>query len=61
MSDMNNKCNPVDMRKNLEVVETLKAAGIDFVCIPVTGNKEALIKQMHTALDLLIFEGIDGE
>ena len=27
-------CSPVEMRKNLIVVEALKKAGIDFVCIP---------------------------
>lgn len=29
------KCSPVEMRKNLEVVDTFKRYMIDFVCIPV--------------------------
>ncbi len=32
------KCSPVEMRKNLEVVELLKSQGIDFVAIPVGGK-----------------------
>jgi len=29
------RCSPVEMRKNLEVVDELRKAGIDFVPIPV--------------------------
>ena len=29
------RCSPVEMRKNLEVVEGFKKHGIDFVVIPV--------------------------
>tara|TARA_R110000850_G_scaffold262638_1_gene391325 strand:+ start:311 stop:502 length:192 start_codon:yes stop_codon:yes gene_type:complete len=34
-----NKCSPVEMRKNLEVAEHLKNAGIDFVCVPAKNQK----------------------
>jgi hypothetical protein len=33
-----NKCSPVEMRKNLEVVEQFKRIGIDFVAIPVKNS-----------------------
>ncbi len=29
------RCNPVEMRKNLEAVEIFKKYGIDFVAVPV--------------------------
>ena len=34
------KCSPAEMRKNLEMVEMLKKAGIDFVAIPVKNEEE---------------------
>jgi len=39
------KCSPVEMRKNLEVVEQFKRAGIDFVAIPVrdSARKDEMI------------------
>lgn len=53
-----NKCDPVEMRKNLKVVETLKMQGIDFVAIPVAGEltKDKLIQLMADQFDLLIKE-----
>lgn len=30
-----NKCSPVEMRKNLEMVRAFKEVGIDFVAVPV--------------------------
>ena len=33
------KCSPVEMRKNLDVAEQLRMAGIDFVCVPVKNQK----------------------
>ena len=49
------KCSPVEMRKNLEVVEVLKSQGMDFVAIPVGGKmtKEVLIQLMLNQLDEL--------
>ena len=40
-----NKCSPVEMRKNLDVAEHLKNAGIDFVCVPAKNqeHKDELI------------------
>ncbi|QWX10224.1 hypothetical protein PP411_gp25 [Vibrio phage vB_VpP_BT-1011] len=39
------KCSPVEMRKNLEAVEIYKQYGIDFVAVPVGGefSKKKLI------------------
>ena len=53
-----NKCSPVDMRKNLEAVEVLRKAGIDFVPVPVTDNqsKNSLLDQLQKNLDE-IFDG----
>ena len=47
------RCNPIEMRKNLQVVNELRKAGIDFVPIPVRGNKAELIKVMADTLDAL--------
>jgi hypothetical protein len=40
------RCSPVDMRKNLEVVEQFKRYGIDFVAVPVRNgdHKNELIE-----------------
>ena len=40
-----NKCSPIEMRKNLDVAEHLKNAGIDFVCVPAKNqaHKDELI------------------
>lgn len=48
-----NKCNPVDMRKNLEIVDMLKRVGIDFVPIPVAGkfSKSILVSLMKQNLE----------
>jgi hypothetical protein len=53
-----NKCSPVEMSKNLEAVEVLRKAGIDFVPMPVTDNqpKELLLDQVQKNLDE-IFDG----
>ncbi len=42
-----NQCSPVEMRKNLEVVEQLRKHGIDFVVIPAKDDehKKQLIAQ----------------
>ena len=51
-----NKCEPVEMRKNLEVVSQLKMAGIDFVAVPVKSkaHKKELIEQVNDAFIELI-------
>lgn len=51
-----NKCNAVDMRTNLLIVEQYKSAGIDFVAIPVSSaaHKLELIDQADKALDDLL-------
>lgn len=45
------RCSPVEMRKNLEVVETLKSNGLDFVAIPVSSKftKEVLISMTESS------------
>ena len=55
-----NKCNAPEMRKNLVVVDKLKRAGIDFVCIPVNNNKIELIEQANAAFNSLM-ETAKGE
>jgi len=46
------KCSPVEMRKNLCLVDEFVKAGIDFVAIPALSDsdKAALINQQNTAL-----------
>lgn len=43
------KCSPVEMRKNLEVVNLFARTGIDFVPIPAKNkeHKQELIKKMQ--------------
>jgi hypothetical protein len=54
-----NKCSSVEMRKNLEVVETFKLHGVDFVAIPVKDalHKADLIAQCQSVFDELINNG----
>ena len=51
-----NMCSPVEMRKNLDAVEELRKAGIDFVPIPVKDavHKTDLIIQGQTVFDEMI-------
>ncbi len=51
-----NKCSPVEMRKNLEVVDTFKKHGIDFVAVPVmdSDHKNKLIAQSHKIFEDMI-------
>jgi len=53
-----NRCSPVEMRKNLEVVDTFKRNGIDFVAIPVIDkdHKNKLIEQGRKVFDDMIEE-----
>ncbi len=56
-----NKCSPVEMRKNLEIVEAFKSYGIDFVCIPVTEeDKVKFLSLMQERLDA-IADNIESE
>ena len=54
-----NKCSPVEMSKNLEVVEVFKLQGIDFVAIPAKDvlHKADLISQAQAVFDELINNG----
>jgi len=47
------RCSPVEMRKNLEVVETFKRYGIDFACVPVRDedHKNELIEIGNKVLE----------
>ena len=47
-----NKYNPVEMRKNLELVDAFKNAGIDFVPIPVVcdEHRDQLVLQLNVIL-----------
>jgi hypothetical protein len=50
------RCSPVEMRKNLQVVEQFKKNGIDFVAIPVRDafHKNELIAQGNEVLESLV-------
>lgn len=50
-----NRCDPVEMRKNLEVVETFKKYGIDFVAVPVMDgdHKNKLIAEGNEAFEAI--------
>ena len=52
------KCSPAEMRKNLEVVEQYRAAGLDFVAVPVRdeSHKCELIHLSNEVLEELIKE-----
>lgn len=57
-----NRCSPVEMRKNLVMVETFKKEGIDFVAIPASERmtKEALLSLCDRQLESLVDE-IEGK
>lgn len=50
-----NRCSPVEMRKNLIIVEQFKKAGMDFVPIAVLNenHKKELIAQGSAVLDVM--------
>ncbi len=50
------RCSPVEMRKNLEVVDKLRKFGLDFVAVPVRDDdhKNELIAQSSEALEYLV-------
>lgn len=52
------RCNPIEMRKNLEIVKNFKLNGIDFVAIPVINeeDKQNFIAVMNEQLDKLLEE-----
>jgi hypothetical protein len=52
------KCSPVEMRKNLDSVESFRLHGIDFVAIPVRDalHKIELIAQGQAVFDEIIKE-----
>lgn len=60
---MARRCDPVVMRKNLEVVSALKAYGIDFVCMPVRNQveKAKYLIESERQLDIMISEGSVSE
>ena len=47
------RCSPVEMRKNLELVAEFTKVGIDFVAIPVKskGHKKQLIQLLDETLE----------
>lgn len=52
------RCSPVEMRKNLEIVNQMKLAGIDFVAIPVCNSEEKTqyLEIMQNQLDKILAE-----
>ena len=61
------RCGPVEMRKNLMLVDELRRAGIDFVPIPAVdeAHKRRLITQSQSVLESMTagedLDGFDGE
>ena len=57
------KCSPVEMRKNLAVVEQLSTVGIDFVVMPVKDplHKQQLIAQAQAILAEMTREAEEDE
>jgi len=51
-----NKCSPVEMRKNLQIVDSYRVIGLDFVAIPVKNeaHKLELMSQSDAALEEVI-------
>ena len=47
------KCSPIDMSKNLQIVDTFRKAGIDFVPIPAKSaeHKSQLEKMLFEILE----------
>jgi len=57
-----NRCSPVEMRKNLELVQVLKFSGIDFVAVPVLSESQKnelflLVSKRLTELEETKIEG----
>jgi len=52
-----NACSPEEMKKNLEVVDTFKKHGIDFVPVPVldSDHKKTLIAESHEIFRQMLF------
>jgi len=50
-----NRCSPVDMRKNLEIVNHFKDAGIDFVAMPALNeeDKRKILSIMIAKLEVI--------
>jgi len=57
------KCNPVDMRRTLEIVDGLKKSGIGFVPIPVMNerDRESLNRILMSRLDRMALAAIELE
>jgi len=57
------KCNPIEMRKNLSIVEDFRNANLDFVAIPVRDNehKKELIRLCNEILDEMTKEAEHAE
>ena len=51
-----NQCSAPEMRKNLQVVDQLKKAGIDFVCIPCkdSDHKNELINMGNEIFEAML-------
>jgi hypothetical protein len=57
-----NKCSPVEMRVNLELVEEMRKVGMDFVPVPVFGeaDKKHYIALMREKLNV-VYEMVNNE
>lgn len=51
-----NQCSPVEMRKNLEIVDQFRKIGLDFVAVPALNqeHKERLIQLQKHHFETLI-------
>lgn len=57
MSDKSKKCSPIEMRKNLLLVDAFKQAGIDFVAVPVLSDKHKAELLVQVEINLSEIEG----
>jgi len=56
-----NKCSPVEMRKNLEVVEVFRKNGVDFVAVPVIDeqHKTKLLQESMEFFSKIVESNLD--
>lgn len=57
-----NRASPIDLRKAMEVAQRLTRVGIEFVCIPVMGDRDRamLLTLLGERLDQMIQQA-DGD
>ncbi len=63
MNIKNERCSPLEMRKNLSTVYNFEKAGIDFVAMPVLNeeDKKVLTAELLARLDVIASAGEVGK